>query len=68
MCTDGNPPISRDQTGGDGVKLNNQQGLNSGKRSKLNVFCSHRANCAKLNVQQWHRESTISRDRTGGDG
>eukprot|EP00957_Ditylum_brightwellii_P012467 942292-Ditylum_brightwellii.AAC.1 len=35
------------------------------KRIKLYVFASHRSNCTKLDVQLWHRNSTISRDWTG---
>eukprot|EP00957_Ditylum_brightwellii_P003950 300764-Ditylum_brightwellii.AAC.1 len=47
-------------------RLNNQQISEMGQRFKLNVFCSHGANRAKLNVQQWHRDSTISRNRKWG--
>eukprot|EP00957_Ditylum_brightwellii_P087281 6643116-Ditylum_brightwellii.AAC.1 len=43
-----------------------RQGLEWGKRSKLYVFTSHGANCTKLDVQLWHRDSTISRDQKWG--
>eukprot|EP00957_Ditylum_brightwellii_P070202 5333137-Ditylum_brightwellii.AAC.1 len=71
MCNDGTKPNNQQGSNREGTmktqqlamigkQMNDEDSTISrdwkwGKRTKLYTFSSHRANCAELDVQQWHK-------------